>query len=249
MGKIMPTIVVASPKGGVGKSTTANILMTSLARRGASVTGIDADLNRPQIKWAKRAGVRTPSDDDQLESTVLPSLTVIEETGEESLIATIEAAAARTQFVVVDLEGIASQAATFAISQADMVIIPCGPSYLDATEAAAVLRVVAACEKMARRPLHIPAAVLLTKTSPAVQPDTLREVERQFAAHKTPVYDVRLHMRTAYAAIFSRGVPLHDLNPAKVHKLDAAIENAEAFMAETIRRLDHAQTGAERAVA
>ena len=180
----MPTIVVASPKGGVGNSTTANILMTSLARRGASVTGIDADLNRPQIKWAKRAGVRTPSDDDQLESTVLPSLTVIEETGEESLIATIEAASARTQFVVVDLEGIASQAATFAISQADMVIIPCGPSYLDATEAAAVLRVVTAWEKMARRPLHIPAAVLLTKTSPAVRPDTLGEVERQFAAHK-----------------------------------------------------------------
>jgi chromosome partitioning protein len=46
----VPTIVVASPKGGVGKSTTANILMTSLARRGASVTGVDADLNRPQIK-------------------------------------------------------------------------------------------------------------------------------------------------------------------------------------------------------
>ena len=44
----MPTIVIASPKGGVGKSTTANILMTCLAGRGASVIGIDADLNRPQ---------------------------------------------------------------------------------------------------------------------------------------------------------------------------------------------------------
>jgi hypothetical protein len=85
-----------------------------------------------------------------------------------------------------------------------MVIIPCGPSYLDATEAAAVLRVVAACEKMARRPLHIPAAVLLTTTSPAVGPDTLRDVERQFAAHKTPVYDVRSHMRTAYLTALSR---------------------------------------------
>lgn len=30
-------------------------------------------------------------------------------------------------------------------------------------------------------------------------------------------------MRTAYAAIFSRGVPLHDLSLGKVHKLDAAI--------------------------
>ena len=142
-GKIMPTIVVASPKGGVGKSTTANILMTCLAGRGASVTGIDADLNRPQVKWANRAGVRTLCRSRQPAPTVLPSLTIIEETGEESLIETIQVAAARTQFVIVDLEGMASQAATFAISQADMVIIPCGPSYLDAIEAAAVLRVVA----------------------------------------------------------------------------------------------------------
>ena len=102
---------------------------------------------------------------------------------------------------------------------------------------------------MARKPIHIPAAVVMTRTSPAVKPDTQREVERQFAAHKTPLYDVQLHLRTAYAAIFSRGVPLHDLPHAKVHKLDAAVENAEAFMAETIRRIDLAQTGAERAVA
>jgi chromosome partitioning protein len=245
----MPTIVVASPKGGVGKSTTANILMTCLARHGASVSGIDADRNRPQIKWALRAGVRILPERPKYQPKTLANLTIIEETGEESLIKTINAAAASTQFVVVDLEGVASQSATFAISQADMVVIPCGPSYLDAVEGAAVLKVVEACEMMARKPVRIPAAVVMTKTSPAVKPDTQREVERQFAAHKTPLYDVQLHMRTAYAAIFSRGAPLHDLDPAKIHKLDAAIENAEAFMAETIRRLDHAQTGAERAVA
>jgi len=245
----MPTIVVASPKGGVGKSTTANILMTCLARRDATVSGIDADRNRPQLKWALRAGVRVLPERPTHKPKTLPTLTIIEETGEESLIQTIQAAAARTQFVIVDLEGVASQAATFAISQADMVIIPCGPSYLDAVEAAAVLRVVQDCEMMARKPIHIPAAVVMTRTSPAVKPDTQREVERQFAAHKTPLYDVQLHLRTAYAAIFSRGVPLHDLPHAKVHKLDAAVENAEAFMAETIRRIDLAQTGAERAVA
>jgi chromosome partitioning protein len=63
----MPTIVIASPKGGVGKSTTANILMTCLAGRGASVIGIDADLNRPQIQWAKAAGVRLPQEQNQPE--------------------------------------------------------------------------------------------------------------------------------------------------------------------------------------
>jgi chromosome partitioning protein len=116
----MPTIVVASPKGGVGKSTTANILMTCLARRGASVSGIDADRNRPQVKWALRAGIRILPERSSHHPKTLLNLTMIEETGEESLIKTIQAAAARTQFVIVDLEGVASQAATFAISQADM---------------------------------------------------------------------------------------------------------------------------------
>ena len=120
----MPTIVIASPKGGVGKSTTANILMTCLAGRGASVIGIDADLNRPQIQWAKAAGVRLPQEQNKTEPKILPSLSIIEATAENSIIATIQDAAQRTQFVVVDLEGVASQAATYAISQADLVIVP-----------------------------------------------------------------------------------------------------------------------------
>jgi chromosome partitioning protein len=245
----MPTIVVASPKGGVGKSTTANILMTCLARRGATVTGIDADPNRPQVKWALRAGVRVLPERPKHHPKTLLNLTIIEETEEESLITTIQAAAGRTQFVVVDLEGVASQAATFAISQAELVIIPCGAFYLDAVEAAAALRIVTECEKMARKPVHIPAAVLFTKTDSAIRSREFREVERQLIAHKTPLYEVRLHKRDAYAAIFSRGVPLHDIDPKTIHKLDVAIENAEAFVKETIRKLDHAQTGAERAVA
>ena len=39
----MPTIVFASPKGGVGKSTSAVLLATELASHGGSVTMIDAD--------------------------------------------------------------------------------------------------------------------------------------------------------------------------------------------------------------
>ena len=174
---------------------------------------------------------------------------VARETAERSLIDTIRASATSSQFVIVDLEGVASQAATFAVSQADMVIIPCGPSYLDAVEAAAVLKVVKACEQMARQPITIPAAVLFTKTSPAIKPDTLREIERPVRYHAVSLrHGASLCTRGHgfIATIFSRGVPLHDLDPAKIHKLDAAIKNAEAFMAETIRRLDTAHTGKER---
>ena len=52
----MPTIVFANPKGGAGKSTSAVILATQLAHKGADVTIIDADPNKPVSQWAKRGG-------------------------------------------------------------------------------------------------------------------------------------------------------------------------------------------------
>jgi chromosome partitioning protein len=48
----MPTIVFASPKGGVGKSTAAVLLATELAGHGAAVTVIDAEPNKPLSQWA-----------------------------------------------------------------------------------------------------------------------------------------------------------------------------------------------------
>jgi chromosome partitioning protein len=52
----MPIIVFASPKGGAGKSTSAVVLATELAQKGAAVVIIDADPTRPVSAWAKRAG-------------------------------------------------------------------------------------------------------------------------------------------------------------------------------------------------
>jgi chromosome partitioning protein len=119
----MPTIVFASPKGGAGKSTSAVVLATELAGQGASVTIIDADPNKPVSRWAKRPG--KPD-----------SLAVIDEVGENTILDQIDQAATRTAFVVVDLEGTRSLMVGYAISRADLVIIPTQGSLLDATEAA-----------------------------------------------------------------------------------------------------------------
>ena len=42
----MPVIVMASPKGGVGKSTCAVLLASEFARMGADVTALDCDPNK-----------------------------------------------------------------------------------------------------------------------------------------------------------------------------------------------------------
>lgn len=48
----MPVIVMASPKGGVGKSTCAVILTSEFARMGAQVTVLDCDPNKSLTRWA-----------------------------------------------------------------------------------------------------------------------------------------------------------------------------------------------------
>jgi chromosome partitioning protein len=64
----MPTIVMISPKGGAGKTTSALILSCELARA-TSVTLVDADPNRPMAEWAKSGhsppNLRIVSDGDE----------------------------------------------------------------------------------------------------------------------------------------------------------------------------------------
>ncbi|MBN9617646.1 MAG: hypothetical protein BGO25_11960 [Acidobacteriales bacterium 59-55] len=90
----MPTIVFASPKGGVGKSTATVLLASELAAHGGTVTMIDADPNKPLSQWASLPG--KPE-----------RLTVIDSATEENIIDEIESAALKTMFVIVDLEGTA----------------------------------------------------------------------------------------------------------------------------------------------
>jgi chromosome partitioning protein len=218
----MPTIVFASPKGGVGKSTAAVLLATELASHGGSVTMIDADPNRPLTQWASRPG--KPK-----------KLTVIATTTEESIIDTIEKAALQTTFVIVDLEGTASMMAGYAMSRADLVIIPAQGSHLDATEAVKAIKLVKGQEKAFQK--KIPFAILFTRTSAAIRPRTLQSIEGKFAQNKIPMFDAQIHEREAYRALFAFGGTLADLDPAQVANLPAARQNARAFAGEVIEML------------
>lgn len=218
----MPTIAFATPKGGAGKSTSAVILATELAQRGAAVTVIDADPNRPVSQWAKRPGCPE-------------KVTVIDRVSEDSIIETIEDAAAKTAFVVVDLEGTASMTVAYAISRADLVVIPAQGSQLDAAEAAKAIRLIRQQEKAFGR--RIPYAVLFTRTSPAIKPRTFQHIRNEFIEHGVPVFHTQVHERDAFRAIFSFGGTLEVLDPGQVGNLSAAIGNARAFAAEVVARL------------
>jgi chromosome partitioning protein len=218
----MPTIVFASPKGGAGKSTSAVVLASELAQKGVPVVIIDADPNRPVSAWAKRAG--KPE-----------SLTVLADVTEETIIDEIEAAASRAPFVLVDLEGTASITVAYAISRADLVIIPSQGSQLDASEAAKAIKLIRQQEKAFGR--RIPYAVLFTRTSAAIKPRTLQHIRGEFLNNGILVFQTQMHEREAFRAIFSFGGTVEGLNAEQVSNLDAAMKNARAFAAEVVTML------------
>src|SRR4051794_11348173 len=218
----MPVCVFASPKGGVGKSTSAVLLATQLAESGATVTIIDADPNKPVSRWAARPG--KPN-----------NLTLVESVTEQTIIRAIDDAARKTAFVIVDLEGTASMMVVYAISRADLVVIPTSPSLLDAVEAVSAVQLVQRQEEAFR--IKIPSAVLFTKTSAAIRTRTLADIEAELAQNDVPVFDVRIHDREAFRAIFSYGGTLSALDPKRIRNVPAAVENAQAFAAEVITML------------
>lgn len=222
----MPTISFASSKGGAGKSTSAVLLATELARRGASVTIIDADPNQPVSRWSRK-----PGRPDQL--------TVISDVTEETLLDAIDAAAHKATFVIVDLEGTASLMVAQAVSRSDLVIIPTKGSELDAIEAIKVIKFIGRQEKAFNK--KIPFAVLFTQTNPAVRPRTLKSLEQDMLAQGIPLFGTALHERDAFRAIFSFGGMLSDLDPSAVGNVAAALKNAGQFTAETIALLKQQQ--------
>ena len=160
----MPTIVFANPKGGAGKSTAAVILATQLARRGADITILDADPNKPVSEWARRG--------------VPERLTVVADISEATIIDEIDSAAEKTTFVIVDLEGTASMMVAYAISRADLVIIPTQASQLDAKQAARAVSLIKQQEKAFRK--AIPFSILFTRTSSAIRTRNLGHIQAQF---------------------------------------------------------------------
>jgi chromosome partitioning protein len=218
----MPVIAFANPKGGSGKTTSALLLASELASRGATVSILDADPEKWISQWGALSG--RPA-----------NITILSDITEDTIVDQIEATAAEAQFVVIDLEGTASLMVANAIGMSDLVIIPTQGSLMDAKGAAKTIKLIRNQARMARR--DIPHAVLLTRTSAAVASRAIRNVRHQLDQAGVPVFRVSVVERAAYRDILDYGGLLADLDRAKVSNVDKAVENARAFTAEVVDRL------------
>jgi chromosome partitioning protein len=214
----MPTIVFASSKGGVGKTTSALALAFVLAKAGAPTTLIDADPNAPLTRWAERFPQSIPE-----------NLTVKGGVG-NAVAKLIDTAAQIDPFVIVDLEGTKNQEVSVGLGRADLALIPMQGSQLDADEATNVVALIRSQEEVFRR--AIPYRVFFTRTSPALESKGMKDIHIQLKELGIPLMKTMIMEREAFRVPFRVGAGLYEMTKSDVKNPQFAIENAEAFAAE-----------------
>ncbi len=165
---------------------------------------------------------------------------VITSNGENYILEEIEEAAENSVFVIIDLEGLASKLVSYAMSQADFVIVPIKEQEQDANPALDIIMEIHR---------NIPYAVLFTQTR-YVKSRTARHIASQFRENdRIDTFETEIHERDAYSSVVSTGGSVRYLDPKNVNNLEKAIANAEAFRNEVIAKLQAFRQGDERQVA
>ena len=215
----MPVIVIASPKGGAGKSTTAVLLGTELAHAGADVTMLDCDPNGSVTLWSERAPLP-------------PRIRVLSDVGEAGIIKTIRTHDTDGSVVIVDLEGVASRLVSRAISQADLVITPMRATTLDATIGVRALSLIGEEEEALGRDIRH--AVVFTMTR-AIRSKQHTGIEESLKEQGVDIIEPALMERAAFSALFEFGGDLRGM-PAQ-GRMEGALQNASEFAQTVYARL------------
>lgn len=225
----MAVIVLASSKGGAGKTTASILLASELAYQGQNkninVSLIDVDPNQHSAKWAYKEGCPQ-------------NIHIIPNIDETTILDAIDEAEEKSGFIVVDLEGTASIAVANAVSRADLVIIPCQGSQDDADEAVKTIKLVKRQSRLIKR--DIPVSILMTRTQAAIMPRTLKYIIQQFSEAGVDMFQNSIIEREAFKAIRSFGGSVKNLNPKEVSGITNAIDNVSAFAQEVLVKLKNA---------
>jgi chromosome partitioning protein len=186
----MEVIVIASQKGGVGKSTLAVHLATEAASNGSRVLVLDLDPQGSAMEWAGRRGDLPPD---------------VSGANPASVAKEVERAKAEAyDLVVVDTAPHADHAALQAARVADLVAIPCRPSTFDIAAISATLDLCKLADKQ---------AVVILNAAPIRSRVTLEagEAIAEKGGHVAPVV---IRQRVAFQHCMINGRTAAEFEPA-----------------------------------
>lgn len=226
----MAVLVIGTPKGGAGKSTTSILIGTTLAHRGAKVTIIDTDKNADLLGWYGQGN---------------KPIKVTGNVRDEDFIPVLDKAAVENDLVIVDLAGAATTVMSRSILRADLVLIPMQPGALDAKHAARMVGLIQQEELVIRR--HIPFRIIMTRTSDSVPTKATRSMVQQMQAKGLPFLQTQVNQREPFRSLFERNCSLYDLDPKDFGTLPQAIANAERLadeVTEVLKAIAQTRTAA-----
>lgn len=213
----MATICLASDKGGVAKTTLTLLLGAEFALTGLSVTILDADLNQSAASFGRKAGV--------------PGLRIESDITEANILASLRAAEARSDVVLIDLPGGSSTLALKSMHRSHLAIVPTQPSLPDARAALSTLAQLDDAQELAGVPI---ARVLIwTRVPAAIESRVARHVRATLEAQPGVSFlRAMLVERAAYRQIHLTGrVPRQDDPTGR------AAANVSALSTELLTRL------------
>lgn len=207
----MPIIAIATSKGGSGKTTLAACLADYWAKKSLRVECLDTDPNRNLHDWLRTGNGGT-------------ICTAVEE---EALLDAAERAAETADRVVIDVAGSLAKGLLYAVSVAQVVIIPCRCDRKDVVEACRTQELIHSAGKMVRR--TISHAAVLTQVNRRAEVTT--HTRQQLEIMEVPVLAADLPGRTAYQQASYTGSPLTNPDVRKdiaaiAAEIDLLIERA-----------------------
>jgi chromosome partitioning protein len=148
---------------------------------------------------------------------------------EADIVSTIGNLARTHDFVLIDLEGIASQMLSRAISRSHLVLIPLNPSPIDAKCAANAVNLVYQESEVLQR--TIPYRLLYSRFQETVQSGTFRRIAKAISTNNFPILPTGLVERRAFRDIFEFSKTLEELSSDPMtakerDQLEKAQENA-----------------------
>ena len=206
-------IVLASGKGGVGKSTLARSLAAHWLSVGQTPAIVDAD---PQASIVSLHDTEGP----------MAKVTVVADPEVETIKSTIDDLAARHSIVLVDTAGFRNQTTIMACISADTVVIPLKPAAEDAREALAMLDLINelnATPERTRAPID--ARLVMTMVTPGTL--IARQVRKELEKGGYPILETDVMQRVAFPELSMRG-----LGPSIVDPDGSAARNIAAVATE-----------------